>query len=149
MFTMSTLEVFAELEIAAEPTDVAGVMFDPAREPEWVEAVKTVEVIDPAIRPGARVKRVGRVKGFPIEWTTEVESFQFPHMLTLRVSQGPFAGTIKYLIGRSGTGSVARIAISGEPAVPAFFPKELIAEKVNGALMGDLGRLKKLIETPA
>jgi hypothetical protein len=146
---MSALNVFAEIEIAAEPTDVAGVMFDPAREPEWVEAVTTVEVIDPSIRPGARVKRAGRVKGFPVQWTTEVESFHFPHMLTLRVAEGPFNGTMQYQVGRSGTGSIARVAIVGEAAVPAFFPAPLIADKVRGALTMDLRRLKAIIETPA
>jgi len=143
---MSVLNVLAEIEIAAEPTDVAGVMFDPAREPEWVESVTTVEIIDPAIRPGARVKRTGRVKGFPIQWTTEVESFHFPHMLTLRIAEGPFTGTMQYQVGRSGAGSVARVAIAGEALVPGFFPAPLVEGKIKGALEGDLKRLKKIIE---
>jgi len=39
---MPAVNVTAEIEIAAEPTDVASVMFDPQREPDWMSAVTAV-----------------------------------------------------------------------------------------------------------
>ena len=52
---MSTIDVSAEIDITASPADIAGVMFDPNREPEWMKAVAGVELIDPALERGARV----------------------------------------------------------------------------------------------
>jgi hypothetical protein len=53
---MPAVNVAAEIEIR-RPTDVASVMFDPQREPDWMSAVKTVELVDKGIKPGARVAR--------------------------------------------------------------------------------------------
>ena len=92
----ASVDVSAEIDIAAAPADVAAVLFDPAREPEWMPAVKSVEVIDPALQPGARVKRTAAIMGRSLVWTTAVESVHFPHVLTLRVIEGPFTGVIAY-----------------------------------------------------
>ena len=143
---MPTIDVAAEIEIAAEPTDVAGVMFDPHRDPEWMKAVTGVEVIDPGIKPGARVKRTGQFMGQPITWTTEVASFQFPHVLVLNVSDGPFAGSVRYEIGRSAAGSVARIRTVGSPTAFGFLPASMIEGPMRSALEADLARLKAIIE---
>jgi hypothetical protein len=146
---MKQIEVTAQIDIAAEPTDVAGVMFDPHREPEWVQAVKTVEVLDPGIRPGARVRRTGTFMGRDFTWTTAVAGFNFPHLLELKLEDGPIVGTLTYLIGRSGQGSMARIRTVGDPGKFGALPESLIVEPIRAALTADLARLKALIETPA
>ncbi len=143
---MSAVNVSVETQIAAEPTDVASVMFDPKREPEWMSAVKNVEVIDPSIKPGARVRHAGTFAGRDLSWTTEVESFNFPHALALRVVDGPFTGTIIYSIGRSGTGSVVKILNRGETTALGFLPSALIEGPMRAALTADLARLKTLVE---
>src|SRR5262245_7479324 len=82
---VGTVDVAVEIDIAAAPADVAGVMFDPQRDPEWIKAVTAVELIDPALEPGARVRRKGQFLGKEFGWTTEVETVHFPHLLTLRI----------------------------------------------------------------
>ena len=143
---MSTVDVSVEIDIAAEPSDVASVMFDPAREPEWMAAVKTVRAIDPGIKPGARVSRTGSFMGRELAWTTEVVSFHFPHALTLRIVDGPFVGTVQYEIGRGSAGSVARIRNVGELSKFGFLPKAMIEGPMRSALSADLARLKALVE---
>jgi hypothetical protein len=143
---VSTVDVSVEIDIAAEPSDVASVMFDPAREPEWIDAVKTVTAIDPGIKPGARVERTGRLMGREIAWTTEVVSFHFPHALTLRIVDGPFVGTLQYEIGRGGAGSVARVRTVGELGKYGFLPKAMIEGPLRSTLSADLARLKALVE---
>jgi uncharacterized membrane protein len=143
---MSAVDVSVEIDVAAEPTDVAGVMFDPAREPEWIAAVTGVEVIDPALAAGARVRHRGRFLGQEIAWMTEVASFHFPHQLTLRVTDGPFTGTVQYEVQRGATGSVARIRSTGQPTKLGFLPASIIESQMRSALAADLGRLKQLVE---
>jgi uncharacterized membrane protein len=145
---MSTVDVTAEVEIAAAPADIAAVMFDPAREPEWMQAVTKVEVIDPALVRGARVRHSGSFLGKEIAWVTEVETVHFPHVLALRMQDGPFAGSVRYEIQRSSGGSVARIRTVGEPTSFGFLPAAMIAAPMRKALDADLGRLKAIVETP-
>lgn len=143
---MPAVNVTAEIEIAAEPTDVASVMFDPGREPEWMSAVKTVDLVDKGIKPGARVRRTGTFVGQDIAWTTAVESFHFPHALTLKVVDGPFTGTVSYSVQRSGTGSVAQITNRGETTALGFLPASMIEHGMRTMLAADLGRLKAIVE---
>ena len=140
------IDVSADVEILAEPTDIAAVMFDPHRDPDWVKAVHTVEVIDPGIKPGARVRRTGALLGQAVSWTTEVVSFQFPHVLELRVTDGPFIGTVVYQVGRSAGGAIARIRNVGEIGAPGIQPESTVAGPMRAALAADLARLKVLIE---
>jgi hypothetical protein len=142
---MSRIAVDVQIDIAAEPTDVAGVMFDPNREPEWMTAVTAVELVDPGIRPGARVRHTGHVMGRELSWTTAVAGFHFPHLLELRVDDGPVQGTVTYHVVRSGRGSTARITSVGS-AVSGFLPEAMNDASVRAALGADLERLKELVE---
>ena len=144
---MSTIDVAAEIDINAAPADIAAVMFDPAREPEWMTTVKAVTVIDPALAVGARVEHRGSFLGREIAWTTEVERFHFPHVLALRISDGPFVGLVRYEIQRVATGgSRAAIRTTGEPGRFGFLPTGLVTAPMRKAMNADLARLKTLVE---
>jgi hypothetical protein len=144
---MAAVNVSAQTDISAEPTDIASVMFDPQREPEWVSSVTSVELVDRAIKPGARVRRTGRVAGRDLTWTTAVETFHFPHALTLRVTDGPIDGTISYVIQRSAAGgSTVKIQTRGEATALGALPGALIEGPIRTTLEGDLARLKQIVE---
>jgi len=143
---MTSVDLVVETEIAAAPADVAAIMFDPQREPEWMNAIKRVEVIDPALQPGARVRRTASFMGRELSWTTEVEAVHFPHVLRLKVAEGPFTGTISYQIQRSANGSVVRIHNDGQTSMLGFLPASLIEAPMRSALTADLARLKDLVE---
>lgn len=142
---MSEIDVSAEIDIAAAPADVAAVMFDPQQEPQWMKAVIGVELVDPALAPGARVKRRGSFLGREFSWQTEVEAVHFPHVLAMRISEGPFVGTVRYDIQRTGTGSHVRIRSVGE-AKSLPLPSALVGGPIRAALTQDLERLKALVE---
>jgi uncharacterized membrane protein len=143
---MGTVDVSAEIDIAAAPADIAGVMFDAQREPEWMKAVQRVELVDPALERGARVRRTGSFLGREFGWTTEVETVHFPHLLTLRIVDGPFVGTVRYDIQRSGAGSRVRIRNVGEAKGASLLPAAAISAPMRVALSADLERLKTLVE---
>jgi Polyketide cyclase / dehydrase and lipid transport len=143
---MASIDVSAEIDIAAAPADIAAVMFDPARDQEWMKAVTGVEIIDPALAPGARVLRRGAFLGREFSWVTEVEAVHFPPLLTMQVTDGPFAGTVSYQIQRAGTGSHVKIRNVGETTKLGFVPAVLITGPMKTALSGDLERLKAIVE---
>jgi uncharacterized protein YndB with AHSA1/START domain len=144
---MSDIDLQVEIEIAAAPADVAAVMFDPAREREWMPALTAVEIVDPALAPGARVRRQAAFLGRTLTWTTTVQDVRFPHLLTLQMSEGPFEGTVRYDIQRSASGSRVRIRSVGRPTALGFLPAALIAAPMRATLENDLGRLKALVES--
>jgi hypothetical protein len=121
-------------------------MFDPARDPEWISVIRGVELVDPSLEPGARVKRTAQVFGHDLSWTTEVEAVHFPHVLSLRIVEGPVTGTVRYDIQRAGAGSRVRVRAVGESSLLAGLPSMLITGPVKAALAADLGRLKALVE---
>lgn len=144
---MSSVDVSVDIEIAADPADIAAVMFDPARETEWMAAVTGVDVLDPALVRGARVRHRGLLMNQEFSWTTEVETVHFPHVLALRVSDGPLVGTMRFDIQRSTNGSRVRMRNVGEPG-PAlsFVPAAMVAGPLRAAMASDLERLKAVVE---
>ena len=144
---MGAIDLTAETDIQAAPADIAAVMFDPAREPEWVGAVTAVEVIDPALAPGARVRHTASVMGRAVDVTTAVEALHFPHVLALRVSGGPFDGVIRFDIQRSGPGCRVRIRAAGEAPQLNSFTKTLVEGPARAGLSTALAKLKALVES--
>jgi hypothetical protein len=145
--TMGAIDVAAEIEIAADPSDIASVMFDPHREPEWVSTVDRVDVIDPSVGPGARVVHHGRVAGKDLTWHTAIASIHFPHVLVLQVSDGPIVGTVRYDIQRSAGGSRVRIRSQGDVAGAwSLLPAAAVGAPLRAAMTADLDRLKALVE---
>jgi carbon monoxide dehydrogenase subunit G len=144
---MSTIDIAADIEIAADPADIAAVMFDPSREAEWVSVVTGVEVIDPALVRGARVRHTARVMDQEVSWTTEVETVHFPHVLALRIADGPVVGTTRFEIQRSGSGSRVRIRAVGDPgAALSLVPVSMVTGPLQSMLASDLARLKSIVE---
>ena len=137
----------AEIDVAASPASVAAVMFDPARQAEWMSAVESVEIHDAALAPGARVTHRGSLMGRDLLWTTEVEAVHFPHLLAMRITDGPFTGVVRYGIQRSGAGSRVQIQSEGELNGLGLVPADVAAGAMRSTLQADLGRLKGLIET--
>jgi uncharacterized membrane protein len=96
------------------------------------------------------VRRTATVLGRDLSWVTEVETVHFPHLLALRIADGPFVGTVRYEIQRTATGSRARIHNVGDPGqLGALVPASLIAAPMRSALAGDLERLKAIVEQAA
>ena len=143
---MPTIDVSAEIDIDAAPADIAGVMFDPQREPEWISVITGVELLDPELAPGARVRRTGSVLGRSVGWTTEVERVHFPHLLVLNVVDAPFRASTRFDVQRSGTGSRVRVRGVGE-ADKLPVPAALVAGPLKAAIAAGLARLKTIVES--
>jgi hypothetical protein len=122
-----SFEVSREILINGAPADIAGVMFDPARETEWMTAVSSSVPQSRGITVGAEVKRTSKVGGTDVDWSTSVEAFHFPHVLRLVIPSG---GYVKYEVQRHGTGSVARVRATSDVDLFGF----------------DLEKLKQLVE---
>ncbi len=113
------MDITTDILINGAPADIAGVMFDPTRDREWMTRVTVSEPQTRGIQPGAEVKRASVVDGVPVDWTTAVEQFHFPHVLRLTIGGGA-SGYIRYDVQRHGGGSIARIRASSEKDLFGF-----------------------------
>lgn len=123
-----SFELSKEILINGAPADIAGVMFDPARETEWMTAVSSSVPQSRGITVGAEVKRTSKIGDSDVAWSTSVEAFHFPHVLRLVI---PTGGYVKYEVQRHGTGSVARVRATSDVDLFGF----------------DLEKLKQLVES--
>jgi hypothetical protein len=125
--------------IPARPGAVAAIMFDPARDPEWIGGAKSVDNPqgDPT-RVGARVTRHGGFLGRKFSWQTEVQGFEPDHLLHMAFTAGPMkGGTVTYRIEPDGAGSRVSIRNTGPgPQLMGWFVKRSVGK--------DLDRLRRL-----
>ena len=120
------MEFSKDILINGAPADIAGVMFDPVREYEWMTGVTSSVPQSAGITVGAEVRRTSVVNGADVTWSTTVEAFHFPHVLRLTIGGGP-TGSIRYEVQRAGAGSVARIRATSEQDLFGFDVEKLKA----------------------
>jgi carbon monoxide dehydrogenase subunit G len=123
------MDIVQNIQIAAAPADVAAVMFDPAREREWMTSVTSTTPRTAGITVGAEVDRTSVVAGQQVSWATQVSGFHFPHVLRLRITGGQ-GGSLNYEVQRAGSGSVAVVRAASDVDLFGF----------------DLPRLKAIVE---
>jgi len=123
------MEYSKDILISGAPADTAGVMFDPARETEWMTCVTASVPQTAGIQRGAEVKRTSTVDGAEVAWSTVVEQFHFPHVLKLKIS-GSQSGYIYYEVQRYAGGTIAKVRAESDQDLFGF----------------DLEKLKTMVE---
>ena len=139
----STLDVSVTDLVEASPDRVRHIMFDPRQDPTWMAAVKSVELLTEDLRPGTRVRRIGKFLGRTLRWTTEVTSVS-AMTLDLNIVDGPMRGTVTYRIEPEGIGS--RVTIRNMGHAPGFAPRWLLTLAMRRSLAADMRRLKQAAE---
>jgi uncharacterized membrane protein len=139
----STIDVSVTTVVLAPADRVRLIMFDARQDPTWMAAVKSVETPTDDLRPGLRVRRVGRFLGRTLRWTTEVTAVS-PDTLNLTIIDGPMRGTVSYRIEPDEARSRVTIRNIGE--APGFAPVWLLRLAMRRSLNADLQRLKQRAE---
>ena|SRR5438552_19211525 len=134
------MDITATRTIAASPAQVAAVMFDPHRDPEWIGGAKSVEhsTSDPTAK-GARTTRHGGFMGRKFSWQTEVAAYEPDRLLDMRFVAGPMkGGSVTYRIEPESNGSRVSIRNTGPgPQIMGWFVKRSVGK--------DLDRLSQLL----
>ena len=136
------MDVEVVRDVPARPDRVAAIMFDPARDPEWIGGAKSVDLLsaDPTA-PGARTRRNGGFLGKKFSWVTEVEDYVPDRLLRMCFVEGPMKGGVTYRIDPRGEGSRVSIRNHGR----ANFSVPGMAWMLKRSVGKDLDRLKRLV----
>lgn len=136
------VDVTVKSTIAATAPDVAAVMFDPNRDPEWIGGAQRVDVLGPLpYGVGTRVRRHGAFLGRSFAWETEVTEFEPDRLVRMKHVAGPFTGGVDYSITPVGEGSEVTIRNYGKASF--WFP--FMATMMRSSVTADLKRLARLL----
>jgi len=138
------MDVTASRNIGATPRQVARIMFDPRRDPEWIGGAKRVD--PPSGEPtavGARTTRHGGFMGRKFSWQTEVIAFEPDRLLDMHFVEGPMkGGSVTYRIEPQGPGSRVSIRNTGPgPQIAGWFVRRSVRK--------DLDRLAEMVQRTA
>jgi len=114
------MDFYIEHTIHAAPEAVARVMFDPAREGEWMAKAGEAEQLTPGpLGVGTQVRHKAGVHGWPINFVTEVKSYEPDRRLEMAVV-GPASrgGEIIYQVAPTAGGSIATIHVRDDERGP-------------------------------
>ena len=135
------VDVTVQMSVAAAPDQVATVMFDPLRDPEWIGGAKRAEMLGPVpYGVGTRVRRSGAFLGRRFSWVTEVTEFDPGRSVRMKHVAGPFSGGVDYSITPTSAGSEVTIRNYGEANF--WFP--FLGPMMRASVRGDLKRLSRL-----
>ncbi|MCG8443123.1 MAG: SRPBCC family protein [Caulobacterales bacterium] len=138
-------DVTVRQHVEASPDAAGAVMFDPARDADWMGGAKrAVMETPPPYGAGSRVRREGGFLGRAIAWTTETTAYEPGRRAELTIVDGPFAGEVTYAVEPDPDGG-AILVIRNRGRMPGM-PDFLSRMVVGASVAGDLKRLKALIE---
>jgi hypothetical protein len=135
------MDVTASRHIGATPKQVARIMFDPRRDPDWIGGARSVD--PPSGEPtaiGARTTRHGGFMGKKFSWQTEVVGFGPDALLDMHFVEGPVkGGSVTYRIEPQGAGSLVSIRNTGSaPQITGWFVRRSVRK--------DLDRLAEIVQ---
>lgn len=137
-------DVIVSRDFKARPEDVASVMFDPMRDPEWIGGAKKATILtDGPYGVGTRVRREGAFLGRKIGWVTETTAFEPGKRAAMRIIDGPFKGDVEYRIDSTSKG--ARVSLANRGVMPGMLDF-LSATMVRMSTEADLKRLAMIVE---
>ena len=143
---MAKVDVVVEVEIAANPADMAAVMFDPAREKDWMDAVTRVELSIPRWRRARACDTMAVFSAGRSPGSRRSRPCTFRTCSACASARGrSWAPSVtRSNDRRAGSRAVCRNV--GEPGSLGFPADGAVEGPMRSAMAGDLARLKALVE---
>lgn len=141
------IDVVATATIDRPVGEVEAYLRDPANDLVWIRALTSSEVLTGyPIGEGTRVRRVARMMGRAMPYTTEIVASE-PGKVVMETVEGPFPMVVTYEFREGpGGGTVVRVRNQGGRGVMFAIFGWLIGRMVNARVKGDLAQLKRVLE---
>ncbi len=141
------IDVEARVHINRPSEQVADWVSNPANDLRWIRALTSSERLDNGpIGQGMRVKRVARMMGRSMPYTTEVTSFTPGKQMVMKTVEGPFPMLVTYTFDPEDVGTVVRVRNQGGEGVFFRLFGRPIGAMVNSRVKGDLQQMKRVLE---
>ncbi len=140
------IDVTATVTINRPVDEVREYLVDPAHDLAWIRALTSSDLLTGyPIGEGTRVRRVAKMMGRSMTYTTEVVAASADEF-TMRTIEGPFPMVVTYRFEEAGTGTRVSVRNQGGEGVMFRLFGWLIGRMVNSRVQGDLEQLKRVME---
>lgn len=144
------IDVSSDLEICRPRSDVAAFVCDPANDLKWIRALTEAQQLTAGpIAEGSHVRRVARMMGRSMPYTTEVIALREGDLLEMRTVEGPIAMLVTYMFSSTPEGTRVTVRNRGGSGILFALAGPLIGWLVNKRVRGDLDQLKLVVESGA
>ncbi|MCS6873643.1 MAG: hypothetical protein N2Z23_01865 [Pyrinomonadaceae bacterium] len=141
-----SVDVQAEILIAAPREKVAEFMFDAKYDKLWISGLVSVFPLTPGkLCKGSKVQRIGDFMNKRFDSMVVVVAEEPGRMLELSIDE-PFEMLVKYTLSDAAEGTSVKIRLRSVGDIPFKTPAAVLSKAVLDKLNLDLKRLKKLVE---
>lgn len=141
------VDVRSRIEVNRPRDQVAAFLEDPANDHRWIRAlVEPARVLtDGPFGNGTRVRRVARMAGAKLDYTTEVVEFRPSAKTVMKTVTGP-PMVVTYSLADSAGGTEVTVRNEGGSGLMFRLFGWLVGRMVRSRVDGDLRRLKQVLE---
>jgi hypothetical protein len=143
------IKASGKISIKAAAKDVAGLVFDPTRDAQWLSGVITSKLISgSSLAEGSKILKQAEYFGKRYEAEFDVLEFQENRLLRLRTST-PLEFEIVFKIDDDDGGSEIEMSLVSLGKLPIALPEFIVKRALEESIGRDLKKLKRIVETAA
>jgi carbon monoxide dehydrogenase subunit G len=144
------IDVTATIEVARPRAEVAAFLEDPANDLRWIRALTSSERLGAGpTGTGLRVRRVAKVMGRSMPYTTEIVGYEPARALEMETVDGPFPMHVTYRFADTAAGTSVSVRNRGGKGLMFAVFGPFTGWMVNSRVKGDLRALKRALEAEA
>lgn len=142
------IDVMSQVTVRRPRPEVAAFLRDVSNDHRWIRALsspaETLSMGD--YGKGTRIRRVAKMAGRSIDYTTEVVEYVPDELTTMDTVSGPFPMRVTYALADSPDGTTVSVRNEGGKGLLFRIFGPVIGRMVRSRVDGDLGQLKRLLE---
>ena len=142
-------DVSVEAHVARSPEEVAGYMFDPRHDPEWITGIEHVDPPDGPVAVGTETHRLARFMGRRIDYVLKVIEHVPDRLLVMASVRAPFPMGVTYGVEPDRSGSKVSLRVTGGYGLLMRLAQPIVSRQIRRSLEADLRHLRGRLEANA
>jgi Polyketide cyclase / dehydrase and lipid transport len=139
-------DVRVAAHIAKPPDEVAGYMFDPSHDLEWITGIEQVDPLAAPVGVGTETHRHARFMGRRIDYVLKVVEHVPNRRLVMESVQAPFPMGVTYGVEPDGSGSRVSLRVTGGYGLLMSLAQPIMSWQIKRSLQADLRHLRGRLE---
>ena len=139
-------DVLVESRVARSPEEVAGYMFDPRHDPEWITGIEHVDAPATPVAVGTETHRLARFLGRRIDYVLRVKEYVPDRLLVMESVRAPFPMGVTYGVEPDRSGSRVSLRVTGGYGRLMRLAQPIVSRQIKRSLEADLRQLRGRLE---
>jgi hypothetical protein len=142
-------DVRLEANVARSLHEVAGYMFDPRHDPEWITGIEHVDPPATPVAVGTETHRLARFMGRRIDYVLRVKEYIPDRLMVMESVRAPFPMGVTYGIEPDRSGSRVSLRVTGGYGLLMRLAQPIVTRQIRRSLEADLQHLRGRLEASA